>query len=123
MTNPTEARLVAGQVAEETWLAQERARNVTHKKLFSRLCNIAFGADCVVLVGHHVTYQHADGSGDEIASADTLLFSPVLMGAVFGVDASRHMIAMAAMQPGEREEYCALALDRIEGEAPCVVEG
>lgn len=121
MSNPTEERLIAGQVAGETWLAQERARNVAHRSLFARLCNIAFGADCVVLVGHHVTYQHANGDGDEIASADTLLFSHVLMRAVFGDDAPRHMAQMAQLMPGEREEYLENALDLKHGEAPCQI--
>lgn len=119
----TEKRFDAGDVDAGSWLNRERLRNVTHRPLFTRLCNIAYGADCVVLVAHHVTYQHADGSGDEIASADTMLFCPDLMGAVFGDDATRHMIAMAKLRPGEREEYLTAALDLLHGEPPCDIEG
>jgi hypothetical protein len=119
LASRTEQRFAAGEEAEGSWLNRERERNVKHRALFTRLCNIAYGADCVVLVAHHVTYQHASGNGDEIASADTMLFCPELMGRVFGDDALRHMIAMASLRPGEREEYLALALDRIQGEAPC----
>ena len=60
----SEQRFAAGDVEEGSWLARERERNMQHKRLFSRLCKIAFG-DCTVLVAHHVTYQHDDGAGDE----------------------------------------------------------
>jgi hypothetical protein len=73
------------------WLQSENDRNTHHGQLFVDLLKVAFGADEVVMVGHHFVFEPQGAMAaldltklNEIPSADTIIFDHDIMGAVFG---------------------------------------
>lgn len=91
------------------FLSTENARNKAHAELFTRMIQAAYGKECDVLIGHHLTFEvHGEiQTENEIPSADTLLFCHEIMSAVFGVAAIEIMQELASMpsEGGARESF------------------
>lgn len=98
--------------AIKDYLGYENARNRQHADLYQALVQIAYGADCDVLTGHHVTFEkHGDISTEnEIPSADTLIFDHEIMGRVFGENAIPLMQKLAAVPCDQRDDMVRIAL-------------
>lgn len=97
------------------FLKTEDDRNVTGHKFFERFLRRAVGPDVQVLVAHHIVFIDEDGVPNEIPSADTLLFNPTLMGAVFGVvQAKTIMLTLAAREPALRDRVMNDFLDMLD---------
>lgn len=97
----------------KVYLKEEGARNRRSAGLFTKLVQLAFGADEAVIVGHHINFEK-DGkieTENEIPAADTLLFDHDVMGAIFGADAIMVMQSLASMRAEFREEYLDQYLD------------
>lgn len=93
-------------MADKYYLQAENERNVAGHKTFEKLLKIAFGANEVVMVGHH--FVLAPGGDitkgvNEIPSADTAIFDHVIMKRVFGKQAINVMIACARKPVEERD--------------------
>lgn len=99
------------------YLAAENQRNHDGQKTFKRFLARAIGA-CDVIVAHHIVYLVDGEDPDEIPSADTLLFSHELMGAVFGDKAHIIMQTLAGRTPELREKVLADFLDALDLENP-----
>jgi hypothetical protein len=102
------------------YLQAENDRNTHNGMLYIQLIQRAFGADEVVMVGHHFVFEpKADMQAlnlhtlNEIPSADTMLFDHDIMGAVFGNEA-RFVMAHLAMTPrGDRDTVLAAELAKL----------
>lgn len=100
-------------IQPKNYLRDEGKRNRTNAALYSRLVQLAFGADNAVIVGHHINFEK-DGkieTENEIPAADTLLFDHDIMGAIFGDDAYAIMQTLACVRAEFREEYLDEYLD------------
>lgn len=93
------------------YLVYENQRNHDNHKIFQRFLQAALGEQKIeVLVAHHIVYTVLDANGDavgepnEIPSADTLLFDPDLMTAVFGEKARAIMMTLCHRTPDLREK-------------------
>lgn len=87
------------------YLGFENERNKRDADLFVRIVQEAFGKDCDVLIGHHVTFEkHGDiKSENEIPSADTLLFDHDVMTKLFGEQALNVMASLAKVPAEVRD--------------------
>lgn len=101
------------------WLQAENDRNTHHGQLFVDLLKCAFGADEVVMVGHHFVFEPKAAMTaldltklNEIPSADTICFDHDIMPAVFGPIAHPLMKALAGLPvtDGQRDALLAKAL-------------
>lgn len=98
----------------KNYLQSELQRNHEHKHVYDRLLKRAV-ANCRVETGHHITL-HIEGEedGNEVPSADTVLFDHDFMKAVFG-DGYRMVIMDLALEPAEgRENLLDRHLDQLE---------
>ena len=97
------------------YLSGEGKRNRTNADLFHALLCIAWGEDCAVITGHHVSFMF-DGdlsTEDEVPSADCLLFDHEVMREVFPADYRDILGKLAQMERWERENFVrALVCDR-----------
>lgn len=85
------------------FLSYENMRNKASHRVFERFMKLACGhEDVEVIVAHHITFMEKGASPIEVPSADTLMFSPVLMGAAFGANAAPMMLALAGLTPEGR---------------------
>lgn len=99
----------------KNFLSSENLRNEQGSKTFDRFLRRAVGPDLEVLCAHHIIYVVDGEEPNEIPSADTLLFSPELMGAVFGKDrAIPIMLTLAHRTPELRERVLADFLDELD---------
>ena len=99
------------------YLVEENTRNRNFAPFYEALLKLALGTSWVVLTGHHFLYER-DGDAateGEIPSADTVLFDPAIMGAVFGPKAPRIMQAAVMLPPGDRDAYVSSELTAITG--------
>lgn len=98
------------------YVSFENDRNTRHAPLFVKLIQLAFGADEVVLSGHHFSFAHG---GDitkglnEIPSADTLLFDHEIMHRVFGSRSHELMVQLVKLEPDDREDFLAAELAKL----------
>lgn len=89
------------------YLSGEGKRNRANADLFRALLCIAWGDDCMVITGHHVSFMF-DGdlsTEDEVPSADCLLFDHEIMGRVFPEDYMEIMRDLAPMHRYARENH------------------
>lgn len=94
------------------FLVFENQRNHDGHKTFERFLRKALGKEVEVLVAHHIVYLVEGEEPNEIPSADTLCFSPELMGAVFGErKAGQIMLTLAHRTPELRDKVLADFLD------------
>lgn len=98
------------------YLGSENARNKDHADLYEDLIHRAFGADCDVLVGHHITFEKHGHikTENEVPSADTLLFDHDIMGRIFGREAPAVMRALAGLDCDNREAELRRCLHRFD---------
>jgi hypothetical protein len=98
------------------FLVSENQRNHDGHKTFERFIRKALKRDDVeVLVAHHIVYLVPDEEPNEIPSADTLCFSPELMGAVFGEKrAGQIMLTLSHRTPELRDKVLADFLDALD---------
>lgn len=89
------------------YLAGEGKRNRANADLFQALLCLAWGDNCSVITGHHVSFLF-DGdlsTEDEVPSADSVLFDHDIMSGVFPDDYLKIMSALAPMPRYDREDY------------------
>lgn len=88
------------------YLGYENARNKRNAGLYVAIMRAAFGNDCDVLIGHHLTFEQGGNleTENEIPSADTLLFDHSVMGKVFGDRAVSIMVHLASIPAESRDE-------------------
>jgi len=98
------------------FLVAENQRNHDGHKVFERFLRKALKNPAVeVLVAHHIVYLVEGEEPNEIPSADTLCFSPELMGAVFGdKKAGQIMLTLAHRTPELRDKVLADFLDALD---------
>lgn len=87
------------------YLSGEGKRNRHNADLFHAMLCIAWGQDCAVITGHHVSFMF-DGdlsTEDEVPSADCLLFDHEVMRAIFPGDYRDILQRLALMQRYDRE--------------------
>lgn len=98
------------------FLVSENNRNHEGHKIFERFLRRALGKpDLEVLVAHHIVYLVEGEEPNEIPSADSLCFSPELMGAVFGeTRAKQIMLTLAHRTPELRDKVLNDFLDMLE---------
>lgn len=107
------------------FLVTENERNHQGHKTFERFLHLALKLQpnerLEILVAHHIVFSVLDAEGEiigepnEIPSADTLCFSPELMGAVFGeAKAKQIMLTLAHRTPELRDKVLADFLDALE---------
>lgn len=88
----------------KNYLAYELQRNHDNKHLYEELLKRA-QKGCAVLVAHHITFTPAgEEDGNEIPSADTLLFDHEIMQAVFGEAAGPIMVALVLAPVEKRDQ-------------------
>lgn len=97
----------------KNYLESELARNHTNKHLYERLLKIAV-AGCSVEVGHHVTIHLGDEDGNEIPSADAVLFDHDIMQKVFGHSYMSVMLTLASTPTDKRDSVLAAIMDNLE---------
>lgn len=78
-------------------------RNVRWTGLYKQILSRKWPG-CRVMVSHHIFVEKQDATVQEIPSADTILFDPSIMGAVFGSRAPARMSKLARMRPVDREK-------------------
>lgn len=93
------------------YLQSENDRNTHHGSIFIDIIKRAFGADDVVMVGHHFVFEPAESMQkldltklNEIPSADTILFDHDIMREVFGARDYIHIMQDLAAQPVETRD-------------------
>lgn len=96
------------------YLKDEDERNVRNHRIFERFLRKAIPDVKMVMVAHHITYLPEGGAPVEIPSADTLIFCPELMGAVFGNQATNIMLVLCARPPSQRDQALNSFLDTLE---------
>lgn len=97
------------------FLVAENQRNHDGHRIFERFLRKAVGKDVEVLVAHHIVYLVEGEEPNEIPSADSLCFSPELMGAVFGETKSRQiMLTLAHRTPELRDKVLGDFLDALD---------
>lgn len=104
------------------WLQAENDRNTHHGQVFIDLIRRAFGADEVVMVGHHFVFEPKGAMEaldltklNEIPSADTMIFDHDIMGAVFGDERAKALMVQCALtRPDERDALIAEALKSLD---------
>lgn len=96
------------------FLTTENLRNEQGSKTFERFLRRAVGPKIQILCAHHIIYLVEGEEPNEIPSADCLLFSPDLMGAVFGDKAMSVMLTLAHRTPELREKVLADFLDELD---------
>ena len=96
------------------YLKDEDARNIRNHRIFERFLKRAIPNYSMAIIAHHITYLPVGGQPVEIPSADTLLFCPELMGAVFGDKAPGIMMILCNRPPEEREQVLSSFLDTQE---------
>lgn len=99
------------------YLKLEQARNLAATRIFHRFLHRAVG-QCEILVAHHIVFELPGGEPNEIPSADTLLFNPLLMGRVFGQEAPMIMSVLAHREPEIREQVLKDYLDALDVKDP-----
>lgn len=107
------------------YFTTELARNHEHAALYTRMMQIAFGAQDDEMIGHHLSFQE-HGKLDtlqEIPSADTLIFDHYVMGRVFGEDSIKIMqhLASVPFEGGERDALLASYLRARESVKPAEI--
>jgi hypothetical protein len=76
--------------------------------------------NCTVLVGHHLTFtEQGEEDGNEIPSADTLLFDHDIMKAVFGNAYMTVMMLLARARTEDREMVLKGLMVEMLGDMPC----
>lgn len=106
------------------YFTTELARNHENAALYTRMMQIAFGAQDDEMIGHHLSFQE-HGKLDtlqEIPSADTLIFDHYVMSRVFGYYAIKVMqhLASVPFENGERDALLGSYLRAREGVKPPV---
>jgi hypothetical protein len=97
------------------FLVSENQRNHDGHRIFERFLTKALGQKVEILVAHHIVYLVDGEEPNEIPSADTLCFSPDLMGAVFGeVKAKQIMLTLSHRTPELRDKVLNDFLDALE---------
>jgi hypothetical protein len=100
------------------FLTTENQRNHDAHRVFERFLHRAIGP-CEVLVAHHIVFAVNNGEPNEIPSADTLWFDPVLMGSVFGEEKAKTiMLTLAQRTPELRDKVLEDFLDALDLEDP-----
>lgn len=108
-------------VAVKDFLTSENQRNHDAHRTFERFLHRAVG-QCEVLVAHHIVFALPGQEPNEIPSADTLWFDPVLMGRVFGEQTAKTiMLTLAHRTPELRDKVLADFLDALDLEDPAGV--
>lgn len=101
------------------YLQAENDRNTHHGQLFVDLLKCVFGADEVVMVGHHFVFEPKASMEaldltklNEIPSADTIIFDHDIMREAFGPIYLQLMKALAVLpvSDGARDALLAKAL-------------
>ena len=89
------------------YLSYENQRNKRNAKLYTDIIKAAFGEECQVLIGHHLTFEQGGdlNTENEIPSADTLMFDHEIMRKIFGERAKSIMMKLAEKPVEERDEY------------------
>ena len=102
------------------YLATENQRNKTHAALYTAIMKEAFGADCEVLIGHHLTFEQGGdlSTENEIPSADCLMFDHEVMTKVFGESAITLMRYLAATPMEQRDSILKQAYEGRVGGLP-----
>lgn len=104
----------------KNFLEYENARNHKNHRLYERFMRLAVGKDTDVLVVHHITFKmEGEDDGNEIPSADTLMFDHELMKRVFGDNFLYYVTQLAVRSCEERDAHFAYLLDKVEQEAVC----
>lgn len=98
----------------KNFLVSENNRNEEGSAVFKRFLQRAVGPNIEILCAHHIIYLVEGEEPNEIPSADCLLFSPELMGAVFGDKAMSIMLTLAHRTPDLREKVLADFLDELD---------
>jgi hypothetical protein len=101
------------------YLGYENARNKAHAGLYVAIMRAAFGADCEVLIGHHLTFEQGGKleTENEIPSADCLMFDHEVMKRVFGSNAFNIMRALASVPAEKRDSVLQTEFDAIQVKA------
>jgi hypothetical protein len=96
------------------YFRDEVTRNKASAVLFEEMLRHAFGAEIVVIVGHHLTIEDSSGTArenvlteNEIPSADTFMFDHEIMTARFGDDAIMVMQSLASTRTDDRDALLA----------------
>lgn len=91
------------------YLTTENMRNKQNAELYTKMIHKAFGDDCAVLVGHHLTFEKNGelATENEIPSADCLMFDHEIMVRLFGNDAMDYMCRLAATPVEQRDKVLA----------------
>lgn len=89
------------------YLSGEGKRNRANADLFQALLCLAWGDDCQVITGHHVSFLfNGDlSTEDEVPSADSLLFDHDVMKTVFPADYLAIMAHIAVLPRYDREDF------------------
>lgn len=104
-------------VVVKDYLTSENQRNHDGHRTFERFLHRAVGK-CEVLVAHHIVFLIEGQEPNEIPSADTLWFDPVLMEKVFGEKAKGIIATLAHRTPELRDKVAADFLDALDLEDP-----
>jgi len=100
------------------YLSGEGKRNRANADLFQTMLRMAWGSECMVITGHHVSFMFDNdlATEDEVPSADCLLFDHDIMRCVFPADYRDVMVALAPLERYARENYVrALLCERYPG--------
>lgn len=98
------------------YLTYENERNHKNHKLYERFMRMAMGAETNVLVVHHITFSVDGAEGNEIPSADTLMFDHYLMQKVFGENFHYYVAQLAVRDCESRDAHFEFLLDKRENE-------
>lgn len=88
------------------YLTFENARNKRNAATYVAMMKLAFGEDCEILIGHHLTFEQGGklDTENEVPSADTLLFDHDVMKAVFSHRYLEVMKELASVPAESRDE-------------------
>lgn len=92
------------------FLVAENERNHKNHKIYEQLLRRACGTP-TVYIGHHLTFVEEGCDGNEIPSADTVIFSLELMTKAFGSHAKPIMLALCCKTADERDRMLGVFLE------------